>query len=157
MGILRTLAHAFRNFQTGMIQVLFVYSKERPKGKGEEKVKFVCFFKVYFQFCFEQDNTSQQVLCNVESCPSTCLQKLLQDKECVLLLPKQTITAAFITWGLHPSQGDGRAGTQPNFVFFGEQTAFKLIFLSLSEHMQLALWGRPQYQETQVDLLLMLQ
>lgn len=44
MGILRTLAHAFRNFQTGMIQVLFVYSKERPKGKGEEKVKFVVFF-----------------------------------------------------------------------------------------------------------------
>lgn len=36
MGILRTLAHAFRNFQTGMIQVLFVYSKERPKDKGEE-------------------------------------------------------------------------------------------------------------------------
>lgn len=104
MGILRTLAHAFRNFQTGMIQVLFVYSKESPKGKGEEMVKFIVFFfKVYFQFCFEQNKASQQVLFNVESCLPTCLQKLLQDKECVLLLPKQTITAAFISWGPHPS------------------------------------------------------
>lgn len=95
-------------------------------------VKLVAFLKVCFQFCFKHDSTSQQVLFNVGSCPSTCLEKLLQDKECVLLLPKQTIIAALITVVRIPSQGDGTAGTQPNFVLCGEQTAFKLAFLSVN-------------------------
>lgn len=109
-----------------------LYSKERPKGKGEEMVKLVAFLKVCFQFCFKHDSTSQQVLFNVESCPSTCLEKLLQDKECVLLLRKQTSIAALITCGQNPQLGRWRAGAQPNFVLCGEQTAFRLAFLSVN-------------------------
>lgn len=128
MGNLRTLAHAFRKFQTAQIPVSFTV-REVQKVEGEEMVKFVVVFSL-LSVLF----VTPQFLFNIEPCPSTCLQKLLWGKDCVLLLPKQTIIAALVTCG-HAQLGRWTAGTPPNLVFCREQTTFRLVFLSCNKYV----------------------
>lgn len=93
-------------------------------------VKFVCFFSL-LSVLF----VTSQFLFNIEPCPSACLQKRLWGKDCVLLLPKQTIIAALVTCG-HPQLGRWTARTLPNLVFYREQTTFRLVFLSCNKYVQ---------------------
>lgn len=129
MGNLRTLAHAFRNFQTAQIPVSFTV-REVQKVEGK---RWSSLFVVFFSLLSVLFVTSQ-FLFNIEPCPSTCLQKLLWGKDCVLLLPKQTIIAALVTCG-HPQLGRWTAGTPPNLVFCREQTTFRLVFLSCNKYV----------------------
>lgn len=106
---LRTLAHAFRNFQTAQIPVSFSVRKvQKVEGKRWSSL-FVVFsllsiLFVIFQFLF-----------SIEPYPSTCLQKLPMGKDCVLFLSKQTISAALVTCG-HPQRGR-TAGTSLTLCF----------------------------------------
>lgn len=129
MDNLRTLAHAFRNFQIAQIPVSFTVRKvQKVEGKRWSSL-FVCFFSL-LSVLF----VTSQFLFNIEPCPSACLQKRLWGKDCVLLLPKQTIIAALVTCG-HPQLGRWTARTLPNLVFYREQTTFRLVFLSCNKYV----------------------
>lgn len=67
MSILKTLARSFKKL-SNRHDSSAICSKERPKGGGEEMVKFVVFLKhLLSAFSLQLDNASQQVLFTVES------------------------------------------------------------------------------------------
>lgn len=129
MGNLRTLAHAFRNFPTAQIPVSFTVRKvQKVEGKRWSSLFVVVFQFAFSSFCYVS------VFIQYRTLPFYMFAKAVMGKECVLLLPKQTIIAALVTCG-HPQLGRWTAGTQPSLVFCREQT-FRLVFLSCSKHVQ---------------------